>query len=99
MFSKYRDANNLEISYMNTLFQADEKSRNKIAQALTAGGVPAGFYWLDKNNAKVAMSYTEFQGLSSAILDRNQVNFDKLQNLKIQINNATDKSTLATIIW
>ena len=64
----YENANQLNIDYMGTQFQADKESQELIAVALSAGSVPDGFYWLDLYNSKVAMTFAELQGLSTAIL-------------------------------
>jgi len=71
----YNNANKLDISYLNTTFQADTKSQALLVSVLSAGSVPSGFFWIDKANTQVAMTFAELQGLSGAILTRNQANF------------------------
>ena len=95
----YSNANQLDIAYMNTTFQAGKKSQDLIVSVLSAGNVPSGFFWVDKTNNQVAMTYTDLQGLSSAILVRNQANFVHLQNLKGQVKAATAQAGLDAIIW
>lgn len=95
----YQEANVQDIDYMNTQFQADEYSQKLIVSSLSAGAVPTGFYWLDASNNKVPMTYADLQGLSSAILVRNQANFDKRTALKIQARNAKTKEELENIVW
>lgn len=97
--SAYNNANQLDISYMSTTFQADKNSQDLIVSVLSAGSVPDGFYWLDKANSKVAMTYAELQGLSATILTRNQLNFDKYQTLKAQVKAATTQAELDAVIW
>lgn len=98
-YQAYNNANNLDIAYMNTIFQADSYSQELIVAVLSAGSVPDGFYWLDANNNKVSMTYADLQGLSATILARGQVNFDKLQSLKTQVKSATSQADLDTIQW
>jgi hypothetical protein len=87
--SDYISKNQVPIEYMGTTFQADYKSQDIISRVLTAGSVPADFYWLDITNAKIPMTYAQLQGLAMALLERNQVNFDNLQTQKSAINKAT----------
>ena len=95
----YNDANELDIAYLNTTFQADKSSQDLIVSVLSAGSVPTGFFWLDKANNQVPMTYAQLQGLSGAILTRNQTNFIKFQGLKTQANAATTQAGLDKITW
>jgi len=97
--TSYNNANEIDISYMGTIFQADYKSQNLIVSVLSAGSVPSGFYWFDKVNNKIPMTYTDLQGLSGTILARGQVNFNKLQKLKAQIKNAKTQADLDKVVW
>ena len=95
----YNNANELDIAYLGTTFQADTKSQDLIVKVLSAGSVPTGFFWIDKANNQVAMTYTQVQGLSGAILTRNQVNFIKFQGLKARVKLATTQAELDAIVW
>ena len=95
----YNNANQLDIPYMNTTFQADKASQDLIVSVLSAGSVPTGFFWLDKANNQVAMTYTQLQGLSGAILVRNQGNFVKFQGLKAKVKLAKTQADLNAIVW
>jgi len=95
----YNAANETDIAYMNTTFQASSKSQGLIAQNLSIGTVPSGFYWKDKANNKVAMTFSDLQGLGSAIQVRGMVNYDKLSTLKVQVNAATTQAALDKIVW
>ena len=95
----YSAANETDIAYMNTTFQASSKSQGLIAQNLSIGTVPSGFYWKDKANNKVAMTFSDLQGLGSAIQVRGMVNYDKLSTLKVQVNAATTQAGLDKITW
>jgi len=95
----YNKANETDIAYMNTTFQADKKSQDLIVSVLSAGSVPSGFYWFDKANNQVAMTYADLQGLSGAILARGQVNFTKLQGLKAKVKSAKTQTALNKIKW
>lgn len=95
----YQEALTADIDYMNTTFQADSKSLDLITQVLSVGSVPEGFYWRDKTNNDVAMTYAEFQGLASSIQSRLLGYFTKYQKLKTQINNAATAEDVKAIIW
>jgi len=95
----YDNANQLDIDYMGTTFQADKKSQDLIVSVLSAGSVPTGFYWIDRLNNQVVMTYTELQGLSGTILTRGQINFTKFQDLKVQISLAATEAELSLIVW
>ena len=97
--TQYEYANCNDILYMNHVFQADKDSQDLIVSILSAGSVPGGFFWLDKDNVEVPMTYVDLQGLSGAILTRNQSNFVKYQSLKNQVLASTTESELATIVW
>jgi len=99
LYTAYETANELDISYMTTTFQADKKSQDLIVSVLSAGVVPAGFFWVDSLNNQVPMTYVELQGLSGSILTRNQVNFAKLQTLKATVGNALTQADLDLIKW
>jgi len=97
--TSYNKANELDIAYMSTTFQADKKSQDLIVSVLSAGSVPTGFFWVDKANARVAMTFAKLQGLSGAILTRNQVNFVKFQGLKTKAKIATTQAKLDLVVW
>jgi len=99
LYTAYNNANQLDINYMNTTFQADKKSQDLIVSVLSAGSVPTGFFWLDSLNNQVPMTYTQLQGLSGAILARGQANFVKLQSLKAKVKAATTQADLDAIVW
>ena len=95
----YNNANQLDIAYMATTFQADKASQDLIVSVLSAGSVPTGFFWLDKANNQVAMTYAQLQALSGAILTRNQTNFIKFQGLKAKVALAKKQADLDLIVW
>jgi len=95
----YSNANELDIAYMKTTFQADKKSQDLIVSVLSAGSVPTGFFWVDKANAQIVMTYAKLQGLSGAILSRNQANFIKFQELKAKVQSAKKQADLDLIKW
>jgi len=97
--TSYNKANELDITYMSTTFQADKKSQDLIVYVLSAGSVPTGFFWVDKSNAQIPMTFAQLQGLSGAILTRNQVNFVKFQGLKTKAKLATAQAKLDLIVW
>jgi len=99
IYGAYNNANQLDIAYMTTTFQADKASQDLIVSVLSAGSVPTGFFWLDKANNQVAMTYAQLQGLSGAILTRNQANFVKFQGLKAKVKLAKTQADLDLIVW
>ena len=97
--TSYTSANQLDIAYMSTTFQADRDSQNMLVSVLSAGNVPDGFFWLDRANNQVVMTYADLQGLSGAILARSQINFIKYQDLKSQVNAAQTVEELELVVW
>jgi len=97
--TSYNSANEVDIAYMSTTFQADKDSQDLIARNLSIGSVPNGFYWKDKNNNKVAMTYVELQGLGSVIQTRSMGNYGKLSTLKAQTKVAKKQADLDVIVW
>ena len=98
----YNNANELDIAYMSTTFQADKKSQDLITGILAGGAVPSGFTWRDNTkpkNADVAMTFAEFQGLSQAIVARGQGNWTKFQGLKAKVKLAKKQADLDLIVW
>ena len=99
LYSSYNKSNLLDIPYMNTIFKADKKSQDVIVSVLSNSSVPYGFFWMDKANNQVDMTFTDLQGLNSAILDRVQINFVKLQSLITDVRNTTNQDDLDKITW
>ena len=97
--SAYNNANQEDIEYLDTTFQADKYSQNLIVSVLSAGSVPDEFFWLDTTNNQVTMTYGDLQGLSLAILARSQTNFVKYQDLKSQVNTAATIDELGSVVW
>ena len=97
----YETANQANIAYMNTTFQADSKSQDAMTKVLTASGgkLPAEFFWVDTANNQVPMSHADLQGLAAAILARGQKNFAYLQQLKASVKSATTLTELEAITW
>lgn len=97
-YNKYTTTIYTDISYLNTTFQADKDSQDLIVSVLSAGSVPAGFYWLDLNNDQVPMTYAEVQGLSAAILARGQVAYSDYQIKKAEILATTTVAELDAVV-
>lgn len=95
----YQAAIQAPVSYMSTLFQADEASQSILARCLSAGSVPTGFFWLDAQNNQVAMSYAQLQGLAAAMLAQGQTAFAKKTQLKTQIRAATTRTGVDAVVW
>lgn len=95
----YEVAIQQSVSYMGTTFQADEASQLLVTKVLSAGSVPAGFFWLDANNVKVPMTPADLQGLAGVMLIQGQTNFAKKTTLKEQARAALTDAELALIVW
>jgi len=98
----YNSANETDIVYMSTPFQADKASQDLITGILAGGAVPSGFIWRDNTkptNVGVPMTFTEFQGLSQAIVARGQGNWIRYQDLKSQVDLAKTQADLDLIVW
>ncbi|QMV32425.1 hypothetical protein 8G_00031 [Ralstonia phage Hyacinthe] len=95
----YQAAIQQPVNYMGTTFQADNDSQAVLAKSLAAGSVPTGFFWLDKNNAQVSMTFAQLQGLAGAMLAQGQAAFAKKTGLKQQIRGATTVAAVRAINW
>lgn len=87
------------VDYLSTTFQADKDSRDLVVASLSAGAVPAGFFWLDANNVQVPMTYAQLQGMAGAMLTQGQMAFVKKTSLKAQIRAATTTAAVALVTW
>ena len=96
---EYNNANQEDIAYMNTTFDAKDSTQDIIAKNLSIGSVPDGFYFRDMVNNDVPMTYADLQGFGAAIQARNLANFSKYQELKASVGSATTKDELDLIIW
>lgn len=72
------------ITYLNHSFQADEISRAAVQGRLIGFGekVPDDFYWLDDSNQPVPMTFTDLQGLATAIENNYWIVFKRFQDAK-----------------
>lgn len=95
----YVNANEADIPYLTTTFQADSYTQTLLTGILAGGAVPTGFTWRDVANNDVPMTFVELQGLSQAIVARGQVNWTKYQQLKTKIKQAKSKADLDLITW
>jgi hypothetical protein len=98
--SAYQAAIQQPVAYMNTTFQADSSSQDVLTKCLVAGSVPAGFYWLDANNAQVIMTFVQLQGLASVMLVQGQAAFVHLQAKKSDVKAVTTTVVdVQAIVW
>ena len=95
----YQNAIQQPVTYMGATFQADASSQNVLAKSLFAGSVPSGFFWLDASNNQVVMTFTQLQGLASAMLTQGHAAFAKKTGLKQQIRGATTVGAVQAIVW
>ncbi|HQS59615.1 MAG TPA: DUF4376 domain-containing protein [Gallionellaceae bacterium] len=99
LYGAYSAAIQLPVSYMGTTFQADESSQNVLTKVLVAGAVPAGFFWVDANNAQVPMTFAQLQGLAGAMLTQGQTAFAHLQAQKTAVKAAATETEVQAIVW
>jgi hypothetical protein len=96
----YNSAIQLPVAYMSTTFQADAGSQDVLTKCLVAGSVPAGFYWLDANNAQVVMTFAQLQGLAGAMLVQGQTAFAHLQAKKSAVKAVTTTvADVQAVVW
>ena len=97
----YYAASGAPIAYMGTTFQAGPPSQSLIAAVITAsnGTLPTGFAWYDINNAPVAMTFVQLQGLAGEILLRGQPLYAHMQTQKAAIMAATTVTQVLAIAW
>lgn len=99
LYEECDTGNALDIDYMGTVFQADKHSQDILANVLSVGSVPVDFYWVDLANNKVSMTFLELRGLGIAILERSQINFNKVRGLKAAVNRANDLSAIESVYF
>lgn len=97
--SAYAAAIQIPVAYMATTFQADSGSQDTLTKCLVAGSVPAGFYWLDANNAQVPMTFAQLQGLAGAMLTQGQTAFARLQTRKSAVLAAATVAAVQAVVW
>lgn len=95
----YQSAIQQPVAYMGATFQADENSQTVLTKSLSPCSVPAGFFWLDINNAQVPMTFQQLQGLAAAMLSQGQTAFAKKTALKQQVRAATSVAAVRAITW
>lgn len=101
MDATYAAAETADIAYMGTTFQADDASQTLITKVLSAlgGASPAAFAWADKYNVAVSMTNAQLQGLSGAILMRDQPLFWHCQAQKATIRAALTVADVQAVVW
>lgn len=97
---QYKVALQKDVDYMGTTFQADLDSQNTLSKSLAGmgGTAPPGFYWVDSSNAKVAMTFSQCQGLAAVMFNQGWAAFQNLQNKKDEVDAATI-DTIGDITW
>lgn len=99
LYASYNEGITQDIDYMSTVFQADSNSLMLMTQVLSIGSVPSDFYWRDKVNHNVYMTFTELQGLAREIQTRGLRYFSELHTLKDSVNSAKDIESVQAIVW
>jgi hypothetical protein len=95
--SDYNAEITADISYMSKTFNFDNESLELLGQNLSIGSVPTGFYWRALDNSNVPMTYTELQGLGTALQERGLVSFGNKSNRKDAVNSLPPEATIADV--
>jgi hypothetical protein len=98
LYAAYLADCSANVPYLNTTFQADDRSVKLLQGAVTSytlvGSVPAGFYWRDANNVNIPMTLAQLQGLGAAVTSQVWAAFQRMQDRKAQVLAATDVATV-----
>lgn len=106
--SSYQSAISAQVAYTSTAgvsktYQADQSSVNNLQNSFlgcfSAQATPPGFYWVSVDNTQVPFTYSDLQGLATAMFTQGLVAFNKLQTLKTQVNSATTLAAVQAITW
>jgi hypothetical protein len=97
--NSYQNAISADIAYMSTTFAMDSASRQLLAEMLSVGSVPPGFYYQDILNTQIPMIYAQLQFLGYLAFVRRQDAFTHLQLLKAQVNAAITFTDLQAVVW
>lgn len=104
----YNIANASNISFttaagVTDTYQADPGSVGMLQQTLSgfrsAGKVPNGFYWRSATNQNNPFTYADLEGLAAALVNHGWANFQKLQALKVQVQDATTVADVQKVVW
>ena len=104
----YQNAVNQDVSYttragVTSTFQADATSIQNVANMLNAfsgtQAVPSGFYWVAADNTQVPFTYSDIQGLASAMGTQGFAAFANLQAKKALVAAATTADAVFAVTW
>lgn len=106
MYFAYEAAIAQDVSFttaalVTKMFQADPQSVAN-AQAMLAAykiAVPAGFYWVSRDNTQVAFTLADLQGLAKAMGDQGWGAFQTLQTRKASILAGTTIAAVQAVVW
>ena len=80
-------------------YQASTAGIVTLQNWITVGQVPTGFFWKSADNEHVTFTVEDCKGLVGAILTRNFMSFQKLQNIKDLITAANTVEEYQKIVW
>jgi len=98
----YRTAIQQDVTYNGTVFQADKNSQDLIKSAIIGFGsnpVPAGFYWVAKDNSQPPFTKTDLDSLAGLMIAQGWIAFQKLQTAKKAIRNATTVAEVEAVTF
>jgi hypothetical protein len=78
-----------DVEYGEATYQADPESYTEILAAVAQTELPADFYWVDKDNNKVAFTKQQLQELANVIFLKRLALYKEHQDRKDVMRNAT----------
>jgi hypothetical protein len=85
LFTKRLD---FDVEYAGATYQADPASYSEIVAAAAQTQLPDNFYWIDKNNNKVAFLKSDIEQLLAIVFEKRFQLFSEHQAKKEKIRNA-----------
>ena len=99
----YDAAANADVTYGGNIFQADKAARENLEELSvyrgTGGALPVGFTWRTKANTNVAFTWTDVDGLITAIATQKFVAVANMHTKKDALESATTVAEVNAITW
>ena len=99
----YDAAANADVTYSGNVFQADKAARENLEELSvyrgTGGALPVGFTWRTKANVNVAFTWTEVDGLITAIATQKFAAVANMHTKKDALEAAATVAEVNAITW
>ena len=99
----YDAAANADVTYGGNVYQADKIARENLAELSvyrgTGGSLPVGFTWRTKANSNVAFTWTDVDGLITAIANQKFAAVANMHTKKDALDAAADVAAVNAITW